>query len=286
MLALIGDSIVGWVKDGAPSMGAAIAFYTLFAAGPMLLLVVWGAGAFVGRDVVQAKMLLQFHHLLGDAGFAAARALIISLNSPLHPRFSTAAGIATLVFGASSVFAELQHALNRIWRVEATSTVQGLQHALRARLLAVALVFGVGLLLMVLLIASSGVAMLASWLGSENPESHRLVWASDVALGFGLATLLFAVLFKYVPLKSVPWRAVWVGALVTAVLFSAGRLVLVVYLGRMALSSLYGFAGSFLLLLLWVYYSAQIFLLGAEFTYRYAQRPGRRPSRRPRSGDT
>lgn len=284
MAAIIADSLIGWVKDGAPSMGAAIAFYTLFAAGPMLLLVVWVAGAFVGPDVVQATMLTQFHHLLGDAGFGAARALIMSLNAPAHSRFSTVAGIVTLLFGASSVFAELQNALNRIWRITPSSPVQGLHHALRARLLAVALVGGVGLLLMVLLIASSGLAMLAGWLGSLTAESHRVVWVLDVALGFGLATLLFAILFKYVPLESVPWRDVWVGALVTAALFSAGRLVLVVYLGRVALNSLYGFAGSFLLLLLWVYYSAQIFLLGAEFTYRYAYGPVRRPSTAPRSG--
>ncbi len=251
-------------------MGAAIAFYTLFAAAPILLLVIQAAGFFVGTEVVRAHVLAQLHGLLGNAGFPAVRTLIGSLSADAQGHFSTAAGIITLMFGASSVFSELQNSLNRIWRAESHSAVQGLRHALRARLLAFALVFAVGFLLMVLLVASAGLAILAAWLGSVTPGSHRVVWLLDVALGFGLATLLFATIFRYVPRQHVAWPAVWVGALVTAALFSVGRLVMVVYLGRIALNSLYGVAGSFLLLLLWVYYSAQIFLLGAEFTYRYA----------------
>jgi membrane protein len=270
LLKIIGDSLVGWVKDGAPSMGAAIAFYSLFAAAPILLMVIQAAGLVVGPDVVQEHVLGQFHRLLGNAGFAAARAVIGGLNADAHGHFSTVAGLVTLLFGASSVFAELQNALNRIWRAEPRSAAQGLRHAVRARLLAFALVFAAGFLLMVLLVATSGLAMLAGWLGTVTSDSHQVVWLLDAALGFAVATLLFAVIFRYIPQQRVAWHAVWVGALVTAALFSAGRLVMVVYLGRTALNSLYGFAGSFLLLLLWVYYSAQIFLLGAEFTYRYA----------------
>jgi membrane protein len=267
---IIRDTIIAWLKDGAPSMGAAIAFYTLFATAPILLLVIRAAGMFVAPEVVQEHVLLQLHRVLGNAGYPAVRTLISGLAADASGGLSTAAGVITLLFGASSVFAELQNALNRIWRSEPRGGTQGLRHAVRARLLSFALVFVAGFLLMLLLVASSGLAMLTAWLDTMNAESHRVVWLLDVALGFGLATLLFAMIFRFVPQRHVSWRAVWVGSFVTAALFSLGRVVIVVYLGRTALHSLYGFAGSFLLLLLWVYYSAQIFLLGAEFTCRYA----------------
>lgn len=284
---IIRHTLVGWVRDGAPSMGAAIAFYTLFATGPLLLMVLRVADAFMGAEAVQRHVLWQLHQLLGDAGFGEMRTFITHLNVSVHSGLSTLAGVLTLLFGASSVFAELQNAINRIWHAQSHTAVQGLWHALRARLLAFALVFGVGFLLMVLLIASSGLAMLASWLGTFTTESHRVVWALDTALGFGLATLLFAMIYKYVPREPIAWGDVWVGALVTAVLFSAGKVVILAYVARLALNSLYGVAGSFLLLLLWLYYSAQIFLLGAEFTYRYAQARGSTPmsARAPSSVD-
>lgn len=278
-LNLIGESLVGWVRDGAPSMGAAIAFYTLFATAPLLIMVISVADAVLGRENAERHVLSQLQQLLGDQAFGGVQTLLTNVHLAAHSRLSTVAGAITLLIGASSVFAELQNALNKIWRAQPRSAVQGLWHAVRARLLAFALVFIVGLLLMLLLIASSGLAMLGGWLGGYITESHQVVWLLDLVLGFALATLLFAIIYKYVPRESIGWREVWVGSVVTAFLFSSGRLIMVMWLRHTPLNSLYGFAGSFLLLLLWVYYSAQIFLLGAEFTYLYAQSSGSRSAR-------
>jgi membrane protein len=176
----------------------------------------------------------------------------------------------TLLIGATSVFAELQNSLNRIWRTPTPPDTQGMLRAVRTRLLSFGLVLGVGFLLLVSLIVSAALESVGTWLGAFMADWHDLVVSLDIALGFAVATVLFAMIYKYVPREQIIWGDVWVGALVTAALFTAGKLVIVVYLGRVAFSSAYGAAGSFLVLLLWVYYSAQIFLLGAEFTFSYA----------------
>jgi membrane protein len=178
--------------------------------------------------------------------------------------------------GATSVFAELQNALHRIWRTPPRGVVEGLWQVLRARLLSFGLVLGIGFLLLVSLIASAALEGLGSWVGTLVAEWHGVVLTLDVLLGFVMATILFAMIFKYVPREEIAWGDVWVGALVTALLFTAGKWVIIVYLGRVAFASAYGVAGSFLVLLLWVYYSAQIFLLGAEFTRNFAYEHGSR----------
>ena len=278
---VVREAVVSWFQDDAPSMGAAIAFYTLFAIAPILLIFIWVAGAFVGPDVVQTYILAQLRTLLGDQGTAAVRALLASAQYRAGSRYSTAAEILTLLIAASSVFAELQNAFNRIWRTPPRDAVQGLWHLIRGRLLSVGFIFGVGFLLLVSLIASAGFEGLGSWLGTFIGEWHGVVFVLDVALGFIMTTVLFAMIYKYVPQEETAWGDVWVGALVTASLFIAGKLLIVVYLGRIALGSAYGIAGSFLVLLLWVYYSAQIFLFGAEFTCTYAYGLGSRAAMKP-----
>ena len=276
---VIRQSLVSWFKDDAPSMGAAIAFYTLFAIAPILLIFIWVAGEFIRPDIVQRDILAQLRVLLGDAGAEAVRDLLRSTKYSGRSGFSTAAGIVAVFIGATSVFAELQNALHRIWRTPPRSMAEGLWQVLRARLLSFGMVLGIGFLLLVSLIASAALEGLGSWLGSFVAQWHGLVLTLDVLLGFMIATILFAMIFKYVPREQIVWGDVWVGALVTAVLFSAGKWMIVVYLGRVAFASAYGVAGSFLVLLLWVYYSAQIFLLGAEFTCNFAYQHGSRAGR-------
>jgi len=282
---VIRRSVVSWFKDDAPSMGAAIAFYTLFAIAPILLIFIWVAGEFTRPDIVQEHVLSQMRILLGDSGADAVRDLLLSAKYSARSGISTAAGILAVFVGATSVFAELQNALHRIWRTPPRTVVQGLWQALRGRLLSFGLVFGVGFLLLVSLIASAGLEWLGSWLGTFFAEWRGLVYALDVLLGLVLATILFAMIFKYVPRKDIAWSDVWVGALVTASLFSAGKWLIVVYLGRIAFASAYGVAGSFLVLLLWVYYSAQIFLFGAEFTRNFAYYHGPRTGCAEQSDD-
>jgi len=257
-------------------MGAAIAFYTLFSITPILLIVIWVASAFIAPDAVQAHVLTQMQLLLGDTGAAAVRTLLVSARYGGKNGWSTAVGVVTLLIGATSVFAQLQNSLNRIWRTPDSRVDQGLWSVLRDRLLSFGLVLGVGFLLLVSLIISAALESVGSWLGAFIADWHALVVGFDVVLGFTIATVLFAMIFKYVPREQITWGDVWIGALVTAALFSLGKLIIVVYLGRVAFASAYGAAGSLLVLMLWVYYSAQIFLLGAEFTYAYAYEHGSR----------
>lgn len=276
---VIRHSVVSWFKDDAPSMGAAIAFYTLFAIAPILLIVIWVAGEFIGPEIVQQHILAQMRILLGAPGADAVRNLLLSSKYSGRSGFSTAAGVAAVLIGATSVFAELQNALHRIWRTPPRTVVQGLWHAVRVRLLSFGLVLGVGFLLLVSLIASAALEGFGSWLGTFVAEWRGLIFTLDILLGLGIATVLFAMIYKYIPREEIAWGDVWVGGIVTASLFTAGKVVIVVYLGKIALASAYGVAGSFLVLLLWVYYSAQIFLLGAEFTYNFAYEHGSRVGR-------
>jgi membrane protein len=282
VVGVVRDSTVSWFKDEAPSMGAAIAFYTLFAIAPVLLIVVWVAGAFMGPDVVQAHILMHVRDWLGDSGALAVRALLDSARYSARSRYSTAAEIVTLLISASSLFAELQNSLDRIWRTPPRSPAQGLWSLIRGRLLSFGFILGLGFLLFVSLVTATGLAALARWLGGL-PGWPDVLFGFDALLGFVLTTVLFAAIYKYIPQQRTGWRDVWLGALVTATLFTVGKLVIVVYLGKVALGSAYGIAGSFLVLLLWVYYSAQIFLFGAEFTCEYAYSLGSMRDEPPRA---
>jgi membrane protein len=276
---IVSRSVLSWFKDDASSMGAAIAFYTLFSTAPILLIVIWIASAFIPADAVQAHILAQLQLLLGKAGAEAVHTLLVSAKYSGKSALSTAAGVVALLVGATSVFAELQNSLNRIWHTPKTHE-QGLWQLARSRLLSFGLVLGVGFLLLVSLVISAGLEGLGTWFGGFVANWHSVVLSIDVILGFLISNVLFAMIYKYVPREQLDWGDVWLGALVTTVLFTVGKLIIVVYLGRVAFASAYGAAGSFVVLLLWIYYSAQIFLLGAEFTYAYAYEQGSRIERR------
>src|ERR1700722_947825 len=276
IIKIIRRSLVAWFKDEASSMGAAIAFYTLFSIAPILLIVIWIASSFVAPDAVQSQVLTQVQLILGDTGAAAVRTILVSTRHAVHNGYSSAVSVVALLIGATSVFGELQNSLNRIWRTPRAEGNKGVWQAVRSRLLSFGLVLCVGFLLLVSLIVSASLEAFSGWLGTVIADWRSVAFALDVILGFVVATVLFAMIYKYVPREKITWGDVWVGALVTSTLFTVGKLVIVVYFGRIAFSSAYGVAGSFLVLMLWVYYSAQIFLLGAEFTYIYAYEHGSR----------
>jgi membrane protein len=209
--------------------------------------------------------------LLGDTGSEAVAALLISVGYATRGGYATAAGVLTLLVSASGMFAELQNALRRIWRSPPRGTRENLWQLLRTRLLSFGFLLVVGFLLLISLTAGAVLQAFGAWIGAFTVDWRRVVLGFNAGLGFALSTLLFAMLFKYVPPdQKISWRDVWICSIVTAALFLIGKLLIVTFLSRIAFRSAYGITGSFLVLLLWVYYSSQIFLLGAEFTHKYA----------------
>ncbi len=276
MARLAGRSIHAWLSHDAASMGAALSFYTLFSIAPVLLLATWIGGTLLGEDAVRQHVLAQIHGLIGDAGAAAVGAL---LRGSAHMRggaIATIGGIASLLIGATSVFGELQRDLDRIWQTPKVAATRGVWEVVRTRILSFGLILGVGFLLLVSLIMSAALAAISAWMESLISGWKELLFVADIGLGLGLATLLFAMIYKLLPHQTIAWSDVWTGALVTAVLFTVGKALISMYLSRSAFTSGYGAAGSFLVLLLWIYYSAQIFLLGAEFTRIFAYAHGTR----------
>jgi membrane protein len=269
------DTINAWVKHNASSLGAALSFYTLFSIAPILVIAMAVAGSFFGPHVAEARVLEQMRGLLGEAGAAAVQSLLSSAHQSGLKGIAAAIGVVTLLVGATSVFGELQNTLDYIWKSPHKDGVVWWR-ILRSRILSVGLILGVGFLLMVSLIASAALAALGAWLGAFMLQWRVILPVLDLVLSLGLTTVLFAMIYKYVPREKIAWGDVWIGGLVTAVLFSAGKLLIGLYLGRSSLSSAYGAAGSIMVLLLWIYYSAQIFLLGAEFTHVFTYAMGSR----------
>jgi membrane protein len=213
--------------------------------------------------------------LLGDTGANAIQSLLSSAHQSGLKGVAAAVGIVTLLVGATSVFGELQNTLDYIWKSPEKASVAWWR-ILRSRILSVGLILGVGFLLMVSLIISAALAALGAWFGAFMAQWKIVAPALDLILSLGLATVLFAMIYKYVPREEIAWGDVWIGGLATACLFSVGKLLIGLYLGRSSLSSAYGAAGSIMVLLLWIYYSAQIFLLGAEFTHVFTYTVGSR----------
>jgi membrane protein len=272
------DTVSEWIKHNASSLGAALSFYTLFSLAPILVIAMAVAGALFGPHVAETHVLQQMRALLGDAGAAAVQSLLSSAHQSGLKGIAAAIGIVTLLIGATSVFGELQNTLDYIWKSADKDSVAWWR-ILRSRILSVGLILGVGFLLMVSLIASAALAALGAWLGSFMVQWQVVLPALDLVLSLGLTTVLFAMIYKYVPREDIAWGDVWIGALVTACLFSVGKLLIGLYLGRSSLNSAYGAAGSIMVLLLWIYYSAQIFLLGAEFTHVFTYALGSRSGR-------
>ncbi len=267
-------SVSAWIDDYAPSMGAAISYYTVFSIAPLLLIVIAVAGFVWGREAVQGEIVGQLSGLIGKEGATGIQALIESANQPTKGLVATAISIVVLVIGATTVFAELQSALDRIWKVPQGPKVSGIWAALRSRLLSLGFILGLGFLLLVSLVSSAAIAAIGGWASGLLPGWETLLYLINIAFSLGIATLLFAMIFKIMPQAKVSWRDVWVGAIVTAVLFEVGKSLIGLYIGKSGVTSSFAAAGSLVVLLIWVYYSAQIFLLGAEFTWAYAHAHG------------
>jgi membrane protein len=262
-------------------MGAAIAFYTVFSIAPILVIAIGALGLVIDTQTVQAGLLPQMQLLFGDAGASAVQLLLVSAHQMGKSRVATLIGIATLLMGASSVFVELQNSLDRIWGVPARSTMSGFWRVVRGRFLSLGLVFGVGFLLMVSLLVSTLLAALDTWIATLLGEWRTLLLVVDLTLGLAITTVLFALVYKYLPQAKMEWSDVWLGAIVAAALFNIGKVAIGYYLGKSAFASAYGAAGSLLVLLLWAYYSAQIFLFGAEFMKSFSFISGTRRGERP-----
>jgi membrane protein len=283
VFALIRRTVSAWVDDDAPSLGAALAYYTMFSLAPLLLIVVSVAGLVFGADAARGEVFGQIRGLVGDEGAVAIQSLLDSVSSPSGGVFATLVGVGLMVFGATTVFGELQDALDRIWRAP-QRPAGGSWSWLRARLLSFGLILGLGFLLMVSLLLSAGIAAAEKWWAPMFGSWELLARIVNTLLGFGLVTVLFAAIFKIMPRVRIAWADVWVGAIVTAALFSVGRVLIGLYIGRSAVASGFGAAGSLVVVLVWVYYSAQIFLLGAEFTWVYAHAHGSRRGENPEDG--
>lgn len=271
---LVKGAATAWVADYAPSMGAALAYYSVFSLAPLLLIVISIAGLVFGQDAVRGEVFVQLQGLLGADASRAIEDLLASVSEPAESVVSTAIGVVLLLVGATSVFGELQDALDRIWRAPARDRSGGLWGLVRARLLSFGMILGIAFLLMVSLIFSAVVAALGKWWSGAFGEWALLAQFFNLVVGFVLTTAVFAMIYKTMPHVSVKWRDVWLGAAVTSLLFTGGRFLIGLYIGRSNLASAFGAAGSLIVVFVWVYYSAQIFLLGAEFTWLYARTLG------------
>ena len=273
---MVKTAVNAWLDDYAPSMGAALSYYTLFSLAPLLLIVIAVAGMLFGRDAAQGAVLAQLGGIMGPEGAIAVESMLKVAREPAKGVLATVIGIVALLIGATAIFAELQSALDRIWRVPAPKSESGIWYLLRTRLLSFGLVLGLGFLLTVSLVVSAALAALGQWWGSWIQGWEVLLEILNFAVALAIFTVLFAMIYKIMPRARISWRDVWTGAAVTALLFTAGKVGVGLYLGKSALASGFGAAGSLVLLIAWVYYSAQIFLLGAEYTWVFANRRGSR----------
>ncbi|HSV18798.1 MAG TPA: YhjD/YihY/BrkB family envelope integrity protein [Casimicrobiaceae bacterium] len=270
------ESASSWVDDFAPSMGAAIAYYTMFSIAPMLLIIIAIAGFFFGREAASEQLYAQIAGLVGDDGARAIQGLVDSASDPKDGMIATIISVVVLLIGATTVFAELQTDLDRIWKAPAAKKDEGIWAMIRGRLLSLGLVVSMGFVMLVSLVISAALSALGSWWGGLFGELEWLLHLVNLLVSFAVITVMFALMYKILPRVSIGWHDVWIGAAVTALLFTIGKFLVGLYLGKASVASGFGAAGSFAVILVWVYYSAQIFLLGAEFTWVFAHRYGTR----------
>ena len=268
---LIKQVATSWLDDYVPSMGAALAYYTMFSLAPLLLIVVSVAGLVFGEDAARGEIQAQLQDLMGERGAGAVQDLLSSVRDPAESLTATAVGLVLLLVGATTVFAELQDALDRIWRVPGRLRKRGWLTLLRARLVAFGMILAVGFLLIVSLVASATLATVSRHLGPVFGDWQAMVEVGNTVGGFLLVAFMFGLIYKVMPRQRVLVADVWLGALLAALLFTGGKYVIGAYIGRSDVASGFGAAGSLVVVLLWVYFSAQILLVGAEFTCVYSR---------------
>jgi len=259
-----------WMDDYAPSMGAALSYYALFSLAPLLVLIIAIAGMVFGQDAAQGAIIAQFQGIMGKEGAAALQGLLKAAREPSTGVVASIVGGVLLLVGATATFAELQTDLDRIWQVPAKEKPSGLWGWLRSRVLSFGLVLGLAFMLMISLVVSAALAATGEWLGGGAAAESVLANVLNFAASFALFTVLFAMIYKIMPTAKISWHDVWMGAAVTALLFNVGKSLIGLYLAKSSVASGFGAAGSFVILVAWFYYSAQIFLFGAEYTWVYA----------------
>jgi membrane protein len=270
-------SYQGWKEDKASRLSAALAYYTIFSLAPLLVIIIAITGLFWQRDAVQLQVMNQIQGLVGEQGATFVSDLLASASNPAEGITATIIGIITLLFGALGVFNELHNSLNIIWEVKEEETkgfLQTIKKVIFDRFLSFTMILGIGFLLLVSLVISAGLSAVQETIGNAIPLSEIFLQIVNLVISIAVITVLFALIYKFLPDAEIAWRDVWLGAFVTAVLFSLGKMLIGIYLGNSAVASSFGAAGSLVLLLVWIYYSAQILFFGAEFTEVYANNYG------------
>jgi membrane protein len=281
VLDFLKELAASWSEQRVPSMGAALAYYAMFSIAPLLFIAIAIAGLFFGADAVRGAVFAQLADLMGQESAKAIQEMLAHVSEPKTGVIGTVLGAAGLLLGASGVFAELQAAMDVIWRVPSQAKPNGIWGFLHTRLLTFGMVLGLGFLVVVSLLLSAALAALGKWWGGYLEGWQYLAQALDLAVNLIVLTGAFGAIFKFMPSRPVPWRDVWVGAAVTAVLFTIGKFLIGLYLGKSSVASSFGAFGSAVIVMVWVYYSAQIFYLGAEFGWVYAHRFGSRREKAP-----
>ncbi|MBV9964409.1 MAG: YihY/virulence factor BrkB family protein, partial [Alphaproteobacteria bacterium] len=271
--SLLKDTVSGFMGDEALSRAASIAYFTIFSIAPLLLIVISIAGLVFGRDAAQAAIMGQFSGLMGKGSGQALQSMLQSAGSQSQKSgaIATIVGLVTLLITASGAFGEIQTALNKIWKAEPKA---GLTRLVRARIASMGLVMTLGFLLVISLALSAGIAVFGHWMESVFPGAKVLMAVVNFVITLVLLSAVFAAIYKFLPDKQIAWRDVAVGAVATALLFTIGKSLIGIYIGSTNVAESYGTAGSLIIILLWIYYSTVIFLLGAEFTRAYAEQFG------------
>jgi membrane protein len=267
--SLLKEASRGWIEHKAQRLGAAVAFYTTLALAPLSLLAIAIAGYFFGEEAARGGIVDQIEHLVGRDGATVIQALIQKAGQPHQSRIATAISISLLLFSATAVFAELKDSMDTIWEVKRKPGL-GLWLMLKTQLVAFTVVLGTGLLLLVSMILTATLAFFAALLGKWLPVPVWTAYLLDVLVSFIVITLLFALIFKLLPAVTVHWKDVWIGAVVTAMFFMIGKSLIGAYIGSVSIGSIYGAAGSLVVVLIWTYYSSQILFFGAELIRAYA----------------
>ena len=273
VLQLLKATYFEWSKDKVPRMGAALAYYTIFSLAPLLVIAIAIAGLVFGAEAVQGRIMGEIQGLVGSESARAIQTMIQSAHKPAHGAIASIVGVALLLVGASGVFSEMQDALNTIWKVDTTSRT-GVWNLVRARFLSFGMVLGIGFLLLVSLLLSAALSAATDYLERFISVLPAALHAMDFLFSLFFIAGLLALIFKLLPDVKIPWSDVWVGAVLTSLLFTAGKFLIGFYIGKSVTMSAYGAAGSVVIILAWIYYSAQLLYFGAEFTRVFSNNCG------------
>jgi membrane protein len=272
---LLKTTIDKWLEHKDARQGAALAYYSVFSIGPLMVIAIGIAGLAFGEDAARGEVQGQLSGMVGQTAADAINSMLASANKPQQGLLATAIGTAVLLFSALGVVVQLKDAFNTVWEVD-EKNISGVWQFIRTYLISLAAVIGVGFLLLISLAFTTGLSASSQYLGAQLPQT--VLQAGGSIISFAIITAMFAMMFKLLPDTDVQWRDVWLGAALTALLFELGKLLIGIYVGKLAIASTYGAAASLVILLIWVYYSSQIVLLGAEFTHCYASRYRAQPS--------